>query len=94
MKPIEEREAKFREDVYSQALEKYPQDMLEDFCDYWSEPNRSGKRMRFEAQSFFHVKRRLATWQRNNNKWNKARKIQVNKPVMLADKMKIDYGLQ
>lgn len=40
------------------------------FIDYWTETNLNGKKMRFEAQKFFDIKKRWATWKRNNEKFN------------------------
>lgn len=48
--------------------DKYDRNMLNDFYSYWTELSKNGKKMRFEGQQFFDVKRRLATWSRNNNK--------------------------
>lgn len=41
---------------------KYPKEMLRAFFDYWSELNRSGKKMRFEMQKTWEIPKRLATW--------------------------------
>jgi hypothetical protein len=38
--------------------------LLDGFIAYWSEPNAKGK-MRFEAEEFFYLGRRMDTWQRN-----------------------------
>lgn len=35
---------------------------LRKFCSYWSELNKTGKKMRWELQKTFEVNRRLATW--------------------------------
>lgn len=35
---------------------------LTKFCLYWTEPNRFGNKMRWQAEKFFDVKRRLTTW--------------------------------
>lgn len=45
---------------------KYGQQMLKDFYEYWSEPNTSHTKMRFELQKTWDVNRRLARWARNN----------------------------
>jgi biotin operon repressor len=37
------------------------------FFDYWTEPSASG-RLRFQAEGFFDVRRRMQTWQRNADK--------------------------
>jgi hypothetical protein len=42
--------------------------MLRDFYDYWTETNEGGRKMRFEMQKVFDMKRRLKTWDNNNKK--------------------------
>lgn len=42
--------------------DKYPKEMLRAFYDYWSELNRSGKKMRFEMQKTWETPKRLSTW--------------------------------
>ena len=46
----------------------YPQDMLEDFINYWTEGK---KKMRFQKQSTFEIKLRLVRWQKNEKQWRK-----------------------
>ena len=46
-----------------------PIDMSNEFLSYWTES--SGKKMRFEKQPTFCVKRRLIRWQKNSKKWDK-----------------------
>ena len=36
--------------------------MLNKFCDYWTELNRSETKMRFEMEKTFEISKRLATW--------------------------------
>lgn len=54
-----------------QALEGFPEidsnhaEILK-FCSYWTEPNKSGKRLRWELQPTFEIKRRLLTWLSNS----------------------------
>jgi hypothetical protein len=45
---------------------QYPEQLLYDFYEYWSEPNRSKTKMRFEQQATWDLSRRLARWARNN----------------------------
>ena len=40
----------------------YGKEMIRGFYDYWSEPNRSCTKMRFELERTWDVKRRLNTW--------------------------------
>lgn len=50
----------------SDNIHKFGQQMLQDFYEYWSEPNPSHTKMRFELQKTWDVNRRLARWARNN----------------------------
>lgn len=58
---LAEREMAFYESIRPFAA-KYPVEMLRAFFDYWSEPQRSGTKMRFELQPTWELSRRLATW--------------------------------
>ena len=50
--------------------DRYSKDMLNQFFLYWTEPNKSLTKMRFEMEKVWDISRRLATWYRNNNKHN------------------------
>ena len=50
--------------------------MQKEFIDYWSEHNDGGKVMRYEQQSIFNIKRRMATWISNSKKFNSNMKFQ------------------
>ncbi len=93
--PIKQREADFHNEVMSVALEKYPQSMLDSFVLYWTEPNKSNTKMRFEGEKFFHIGRRLGTWAKNDRNWQSSRNTKVNKPEFLTpvDKFKQQNGL-
>jgi hypothetical protein len=52
---------------------KYEKQMLADFQAYWTETNSKGK-MRYEAEKFFDIAKRLATWARNQNSFSKNKK--------------------
>ena len=81
------KEQAFIENVYSTALDKYSQEMLDEFIDYWTEPNQKGK-MRWEGEKFFHIGRRLGRWAKNNRAWNKGKNIDVK-----AEFLKDRYGI-
>ena len=49
----------------------YSDDMCKRFFNYWTESNVNGKKMRFEMEKVFDLKRRLATWAKNDKDWNK-----------------------
>ena len=81
---IEERHTEFTLQV-SEYVDTYDHDMLQQFIDYWTEPNKTKGKMRFEMQRTWDIKRRLATWKRNTktnkekpnilNTWQEARNI-------------------
>ena len=64
---IDERKNVFKEKLKS-FLDTYSRDMLNDFYLYWTEHNPDGKKMRFEKQEIFDIKRRLTTWNKNSLK--------------------------
>lgn len=43
---------------------------LKKFVSYWTEPNKSGKKQRWELEKTFDVKRRLSTWLNNSRKFS------------------------
>ena len=49
-------------EVCKESKDKYSVDMLNAFYSYWTESSENGKKMRFEKQPVFNVKRRLETW--------------------------------
>lgn len=52
-------------DFYEQCASfqgAYSKDMLRAFYDYWTEPNKSKSKMRFEQQTTWELSRRLKTW--------------------------------
>lgn len=58
---IEERKLKFASTLQP-FLNTYGKDMLNTFYQYWIEPNKSGKKLRFEDEKFWDLNRRLITW--------------------------------
>ncbi len=49
-------------------VEVYGADMINDFYSYWTEPNKSGTKMRYELEKTWDVKRRLSRWANNKFK--------------------------
>jgi DNA-binding PadR family transcriptional regulator len=49
--------------------ELYSVEMLEAFVDYWTEPNKSKTKLRYELQKTFDIARRLKTWSKNESKF-------------------------
>jgi len=66
-KTIDERKDSFKTTL-EPYIEKYGKDMLNEFFVYWTEPNRSNTKMRFELEKTWSVSGRLSTWYRNNQK--------------------------
>lgn len=64
---IPERRQKFAEKL-KPFCEKYGQDMISNFFQYWTELNETGTKMRMDKEQFFDISRRLATWRRNEEK--------------------------
>lgn len=92
MKTIEERERDFVNDV-SIFLNNYDRQMLINFVNYWTEKNKSGTEMRFESEKFFELSKRIATWNRNSNKFceNKPLKIdRLTHNLSQAEQTKLD----
>jgi len=81
MKPIQLREADFKREI---EPFKYPESMKKEFFDYWSEPNKSGTKMRFELETTWHLSRRLARWA-NNGFGNKGKEITGIKKQLITD---------
>ena len=47
-----------------------PDDIIDDFCNYWTEKNMAGHKMRFQMQKTFSIERRLTRWLKNQKDWN------------------------
>ena len=62
------RRLKFINDV---SLFDYDKSILDDFTDYWTEPTKSKKTMRFELCKTWDLNLRLKNWCRNQKKWSK-----------------------
>lgn len=66
-KSKEEREFEFRNKVADVANGMYEQEMIDNFCDYWTESNEGETaKLKYEMQKTFDIARRLATWSKNN----------------------------
>lgn len=68
-KSIEERKADFIAMV-EPYREKFDAELIDDFIRYWTEPTISGKKMLFETKPTWSTGGRLATFQKNKDKWN------------------------
>ena len=52
----------------------YGKQMVREFFDYWSEPNKSKSAMRFESEKTWDLVRRLDYWQRRSSSYSGGRK--------------------
>ncbi len=72
-KSLEERDAEFRQRVQYVA-EKYPRnysrEMVNAFCDWWTEHNPDGDEMRFEGTKGFDLETRMRVWKSREIKYN------------------------
>lgn len=59
-----DKKESFEKSVMQIGTLKYPDNLLNDFFNYWSEKNSKGK-MRWELEKTFEIPNRLATWNRN-----------------------------
>lgn len=75
---LSDREKAFAETIRP-YVPKYGKEMCNKFFAYWTEPNKSKTKMRFELERTWDVSRRLATW--SNKPWGD------NKPVTPAKGM-------
>ena len=65
------RKMKFATEVSDRSAEmQMPVEEANKFLDYWTETNKSGKKMLFEMQRTFDINLRLKRWAANNKKWN------------------------
>lgn len=69
---LEERKEDFKLSL-EPYLQKYSRDMLNDFYAYWTEPNQSKTKMRFELEKTWGLGNRLATWARRDNNFKQQR---------------------
>ena len=65
---ISNRRDKF---VFEVLTFDYEESILNGFIDYWTEPNKSNTKMKFELNKTWSTKLRLNTWANNQKKWDK-----------------------
>ncbi len=80
---MENRKKKFMQDVAA-FTGRYPAQMLTDFFDYWTEPNKSKTKMRFEIERTWSMSLRLTRWAMNC-KNDKQLKLNSNDTSRTAD---------
>ena len=64
-KNLEERKNDFAS-LLQPYIEKYGREMLNEFYFYWTEPNQSKTKMKFEMEKTWSLERRLNNWSKNS----------------------------
>ena len=57
----------------------YDKNILNSFVDYWTEPNKSKTKMKFELQETWSTNLRLKTWAKNQKKWDRPKAQTMSK---------------
>lgn len=67
--------------------EKYGREMIKDFYEYWTEPNKSNTKFRQESEKNWSVERRLSTWSKNNINFKNLSTNENGKQITKQDKL-------
>jgi len=77
---------KYYKEIINLLSEKIKNEILlpevDKFILYWTEPNKSGTKVRWEMQKTFDVKRRLKTWFENKQQWKLEKKSNKRKIII------------
>ena len=65
------RAGKFKKQVF-EFQSQYDDDMLEEFILYWTEPNKSNTKLKYEMEVTWDLSRRLSRWANSNYQANKS----------------------
>lgn len=75
-KSLLERKADFQclvvDVMHTQKIDKT---IVKEFFDYWTEPNQTSTKLKFEMEKTYDVSRRLNTWVKNNQKFSGNNKV-------------------
>lgn len=82
---LAERESAFKDEC-QKFVEEFGERLVEEFVLYWTEPNKSRSKMRFEQQPTWDTHRRMLTWKRNNfNKYEQNVNVEAPKEISAAE---------
>ena len=81
---INKKEIEFKETI-KPFVGKYGKDVCNNFFMYWTEPNKSKTKLRYEMEKTWDVKRRLANWANRDKTFN----AKSNKPIAEPNYQKI-----
>ncbi len=65
---------KIQDNFYDSLIEfvaEFGKETIREFYDYWSEPNKSKTKIRWQLERTWDTKRRLQRWQRTSNEKNR-----------------------
>lgn len=93
--PLEKRIENFKIEVQEKAAGVYPDEMVKEFLDYWTEHNEKGRKFRREMvkNNIFDINKRLATWYKNA----RGKYKRLDETIQKDDKFKKlreEYGLE
>lgn len=74
---IKIRETQFKTSIL-EFKNNYSNELLKSFFDYWTEPNITKTKMKFELERTFEISRRLVTWDKNDKKFNNGKSTITN----------------
>lgn len=75
---LETRSLAFKETLIP-FKQKYSIEMLKNFYGYWTEPNKSNTKMRFELEKTWSVERRLETWDKREKDFKPKQQIKQDR---------------
>ncbi len=81
-KTIEERHSTFFDCVHSVIMRDnldIPKEQIQEFISYWTEISPNAKKMRFEKEKVFDIKKRLERWSKNQKTFNNGKQTRVAK---------------
>ena len=70
---FEKRKKEFYDEC-AKLVKTYDPEMIRAFFDYWTEPNKSKTKMRYELENTWDLPRRLKTWENRDFKFNNKNK--------------------
>ncbi|MFM7857191.1 MAG: hypothetical protein ACKO96_36050, partial [Flammeovirgaceae bacterium] len=83
------------DDIYSRKLKfastlkefipEFGESLINEFCEYWTEPNKSGTKFRQELQKTWDTKRRLSTWAKNDKNFDKLKNLNYGNQEQLSE---------
>lgn len=72
-------------------FKQYPEQIRNEFIQYWTEPNKSKTRMRFELEKTWDLNRRIIRWNTNNSNFNKSKSPSKKESVNFQTIIDTDY---